>query len=695
MPTLQAGQTVSIQLAEGEVVSAVPTGAAQASTRGISGAPLQDPSTFYSARSFGPYAESGVLNLACLSRPLVYTQSGVDGARLVLPASGDTTGVADRVAIKNALSALSLASGKGTLVLTGAFWVSSEDAATTNTDPGIDVPGNVEIVGTGNRATSITVVGGSKCNIFRLFNVSSVAIRNLTLDGNRSDAAMPLTGGSADAWRNAIRIASTCDNITIENCTLRGGAYHGCMGVGAITNFRFINNDCTANGFRGLHLHQESGIPGEAVITGNRFWSNGASELPGFSFSGSISGGALSVVNLTSAAATTLGRYVTEGITSIVVAVPNASTSGSMHFSLATLSGGNPSGLSLTIATAAVQASGAVTVKVLGELTSGLFVTFGCERQIIANNIIRNEPGHGIQVTADSTTGVDKDIIYSENIVSSCGIGVVLGSESSTSYIENIRFSGIVVDSVYEGIKVANVRKLMMNAQVSRSGAAGVRVKSFDGMQNLRIDGLITDSGGPGVFIDGSGEIKFIHINASLERNGANVGLYTLTTTIYGSYSLGFGQGVLSSPGAINKHRAIMVTSPAAIENNGGAVHLQSPDWVHISIPRCVDNVETGSSKNRIAIRVSAALGGRIKACDIINSARTSGDYAISTTGTSVDVITEECTTNYNRAGALGNVIYVQGTGCEARDNKLPASCTVQYASGGAAASDAARQRVA
>lgn len=76
MPTLQAGQTVSIQLAEGESYTVTPSGTAQVSTRGASGSALSNPRTLTSAQTFGPYSEAGALNIACLSGSVDYAQFG-------------------------------------------------------------------------------------------------------------------------------------------------------------------------------------------------------------------------------------------------------------------------------------------------------------------------------------------------------------------------------------------------------------------------------------------------------------------------------------------------------------------------------------------------------------------------------------------------------------------------------------------
>ena len=76
MATLQAGQTVSIQLAEGESYTVTPSGTAQVSTRGVSGSELSAPRTLTSAQTFGPYTEAGAISIACLSGTVDYTQAG-------------------------------------------------------------------------------------------------------------------------------------------------------------------------------------------------------------------------------------------------------------------------------------------------------------------------------------------------------------------------------------------------------------------------------------------------------------------------------------------------------------------------------------------------------------------------------------------------------------------------------------------
>ena len=69
------GQSVTLQMSEGESWTVTPTGQAQISTRGVSGGPLQAPTTIATATTFGPYAESGTLTIFAMTGSATYTGS--------------------------------------------------------------------------------------------------------------------------------------------------------------------------------------------------------------------------------------------------------------------------------------------------------------------------------------------------------------------------------------------------------------------------------------------------------------------------------------------------------------------------------------------------------------------------------------------------------------------------------------------
>lgn len=94
MPTIQAGQSATVQLMEGETVTVTPVRQAQVSTRGVSGSPLADPRTISAATTFGPYTEAGVLVIGAVGDSVAYTNSS--------PVSGD--GISSSQAISGSVS---------------------------------------------------------------------------------------------------------------------------------------------------------------------------------------------------------------------------------------------------------------------------------------------------------------------------------------------------------------------------------------------------------------------------------------------------------------------------------------------------------------------------------------------------------------------------------------------------------------
>ena len=75
MATLQPGQSVTLQVTEGESWTVTPTLQAQISSRGVSGGPLTAPATIAAATTYGPFNESGTLTITALRAPCDYAGS--------------------------------------------------------------------------------------------------------------------------------------------------------------------------------------------------------------------------------------------------------------------------------------------------------------------------------------------------------------------------------------------------------------------------------------------------------------------------------------------------------------------------------------------------------------------------------------------------------------------------------------------
>jgi hypothetical protein len=480
-----------------------------------------------------------LLDPNAINNPVTYSTNELTGgsvfsangkhysAQIGLLPSGDVTGVSDRLNLEAAV--VLAAAGKCSLVLGGGqFYVASNDVATTNADKGVPLAAGVEVRGSGHRATRIQVVGGSKCNIFVAESISGWSVRNIYMDGNRDDAAMPITGGSQDNLRNCIRVKE-CNDWEVFDCTMTKAAYHGIIGVRGCTNVRVLNNDFVANGFRPVHLHDEAaGVPGQIVVLGNRCDSNGAGIFPGLAITAEVQGGSLTKLRVSAGDAVKLGQIYAAGITTISVAIPNAGVAGATHFSLATLSAGNPDGsLDLTLALTAAQASGAVSVRIIAEMTSGIFVVFGCEKAIIGNNQIYNEIAQGIHV-AGSAAATSQKVLIHNNIVDGCGIGMILGSNDSNITADVSAWGNKVSNSVFEGVQINTVKNLVWDGEVVGSGTAGVRIVTVGTAQeSISIAGVVRGSGASGIYARGAGELGLLDVSAKLEGNGLNGGFTT------------------------------------------------------------------------------------------------------------------------------------------------------------------------
>jgi len=195
MPTLTKGQTVTLQLSEGETVYvSVDTGAnAQISTRGVSGSALQDPLTINATKVFGPYTESGSMSITSLNGSTSYTITS--STKVVVAASGDTSGVTDTAAINSAIASFS--GGKGRVeLLPGAIYYCQ----------GVTLIGGVNIYGVG---AEMRLPSGATSSMF-------VALGDINVPF--SIVGLYLSGIHSPTFYGAVNVGGTNVARSTESC---------------------------------------------------------------------------------------------------------------------------------------------------------------------------------------------------------------------------------------------------------------------------------------------------------------------------------------------------------------------------------------------------------------------------------------------------------------------------------------------
>lgn len=142
MATLQTGQSVTLQVTEGESWTVTPTLQAQISSRGVSGGPLTAPATISAATTYGPFNESGTLTITALRGSCGYA-----GSELSSLVSGAGVPASLRFCIpgRNVNTLFSDVSGLGADLTpeaanSGAFATADYFSSIAGTDSGLTIP---------------------------------------------------------------------------------------------------------------------------------------------------------------------------------------------------------------------------------------------------------------------------------------------------------------------------------------------------------------------------------------------------------------------------------------------------------------------------------------------------------------------------------------------------------------------------
>lgn len=163
MPTLTKGQTATLQLSEGQSIIVYPSGAAQISTRGSSGAQLQDPQTITSTTVVGPFQESGQVSIYSVGTTK-YTERNTAPFSLdyLMNSSGARLGCVGNSLLNFATTFLSVAAGAtdGKVLLEQKSAVSgATSAAMLAQVPNVPITCNsvAFMEGTNDAAASVTI----------------------------------------------------------------------------------------------------------------------------------------------------------------------------------------------------------------------------------------------------------------------------------------------------------------------------------------------------------------------------------------------------------------------------------------------------------------------------------------------------------------------------------------------------------
>lgn len=147
----------------------------------------------------------------------------------------------DRAAIQAALTAVSGVGGGVVRMLGKTYLVTKNPAASY----AISVPSNVSLEG--EAGTIIKLANSADAHVISLSSVSNVTVRNVTIDGNRTNQ----TGGSNV---HGIRIA-TADNVLIDGVTVKNAFFYG-IGLedGALTDITLDNINLENIGSDGIDI---------------------------------------------------------------------------------------------------------------------------------------------------------------------------------------------------------------------------------------------------------------------------------------------------------------------------------------------------------------------------------------------------------------------------------------------------------
>lgn len=197
MTTLNAGQSVAIQMMEGEYVTVTPSVQAKVSTRGLSGSPLTAPTTISTATTFGPYTETGTLSIEAVGSSVDYVSTSlVSGAGFSVVAGSST------------VEPSSYTAWTPTMAASARLWYTAEDALTA---AGVAAVAGDAVQTIPNRLTTLSRTDASVMPMVArttALGAGSGVNRPIKRNGNLLNGLMPISFGTVVSGGTTMRLAT-------------------------------------------------------------------------------------------------------------------------------------------------------------------------------------------------------------------------------------------------------------------------------------------------------------------------------------------------------------------------------------------------------------------------------------------------------------------------------------------------------
>lgn len=393
----------------------------------------------------------------------------------------------DTAAINAAISAAGAAGGGLVFIPPGVYALSNSNplAASWDNYRAIYVGANdVHLLGAGIGATVLRLLNGANCHAIKFgqrvdgaVTVSNCSVRNVEIDGNRSNQTTP---GETDNHWDGINVSSGCQRVTLSDLHVRDCAYYGIgMQRDAIKDCRIQNVVIENTGADGVDWKNDSGAGGGNVIANVRVANFG---------------------NLTALLTPQAGVDLRSGIYAENIVIESMTAKNDL---VGVRTQGDGDATSVGVATQPPRVRGVVVTGANGVNSVGVRV--GTRNTEVSGAIIR-ACGDGVRVSRPDVRLHDID-------VHACSTGIRLFQDATTALeadtvsvsscvVRDCTAAGLVLDSVDEAtIAGSDVRNNLLGYDL-RSGSTNIRIIGGSCVGNTT---QVTDNGTNTVIRDVTG----------------------------------------------------------------------------------------------------------------------------------------------------------------------------------------------